>query len=231
MNFRKDATCEENLKRAVNENRFDDAVQFMRKKQIYVDKRNTRGTKITLICFYLGLTCHIENNLGGFKVVRKGDCFTQKLDTSEPKSQQYMGSFTAGPTFAAGAGADTGTGTSFGFSPSGAASAAPHTGAGAREQFAGTLSFGAATAAPFVGAGARAQFPGTPFFAVATDDPMTGPGAGARAQFAAAATFGAPTDNLFSGAGAGVSASAGATFATAAAPAPATFDTFKFGRQ
>jgi len=49
LNFRLRATCIVNMQKAINQNRFEDAARFMRKNHIYIDKRNTRGTKLALI--------------------------------------------------------------------------------------------------------------------------------------------------------------------------------------
>lgn len=108
LNFRQNAICGQNLDRARDENRFFDAVQFMMKKQIYVDTRYTVETKRALICFYLGITSFIEAHLGGFKVVRKGtnagSCFTQVIGTSSGTHSQTMDSSTGTPFAAAGTG-------------------------------------------------------------------------------------------------------------------------------
>ena len=160
LHFRTHTRCYLNLQKAIDENRFQDPKGFMNTSpnKIYVDKKNTTDTKIALICFYLGLTCHLDNRHYGFKRVRTGSCFGHVKDTtSEPNSQQ----FTAGTTFvgAGAVGAGAGAPYAAGAASAGAASA-------------GVASASAATA------DASAAAP-----ADAADAPMNGQGAGAHGQF------------------------------------------------
>ena len=69
LHFRSHTRCIHNLQKAIDENRFQDAKGFMSTSpnKIYVDKKYTTDTKIALICFHRGLTCHLDHRYCGFK--------------------------------------------------------------------------------------------------------------------------------------------------------------------
>ena len=211
VNFRQHEICKENLKKAIAESRFDDTNTFMVMSHIYVDKRNNRLTKIALIRFYLGLTDHYEKSLIGFRQERRKNinCFTKVLGASEPNSQQFVGSSTAGTTFAS-------TDTRVPYA-GGAPSSFPGPGTGARAPYAGGAPapvfnpmFGPGTGAraPYAG-GAPAPAPAS----VPAFNPMTGRGPGAASSFPAPAPAPAPSFNPMTGPGLG-----------ARGPPPASFD-------
>ena len=156
LNFRQNTICGQNLDRARNENSFLNAMQFMIKKQIYVDTKYTKETKRALICFYLGITKFIQAHLGGFKVVRKGpnagSCFTQVIGTSSGTHTQAMDS--SAETYFPAAGTSSGAGTGAG-APLGTAIDTPFPAASAGT---GTGAFFAASGTPF---GTTTDFPAT----------------------------------------------------------------------